>query len=129
MATIKPIMVGTSPTSLVEIPAPTSIGWGVQRVSSSDAGRVNDANATMYVNEIARKRKISLSWKDPDEQETSAVLTAFWPEYVYVRYFEPKDAEYVVRQFYTGDMTAPFRQFMADGGVVFEMLSFNIIER
>lgn len=128
MATIRPLMVGPSPTSLVAIPTPTGISWGLQDVSTSDAGRVNDANATMQKNRITTKVKLAISWKDPDEITTRDVLSAFGPEYVFVRYFEPRDAAFAIREFYTGDMSAPFRQFTA-GGLVYETLSFNIIER
>ena len=128
MAAIKALMVGTSPDSLVEVPTPDGITWGLQDVSSSDSGRVNDANATMYKNRVTQKRKLVLSWKNPDDLQAMAILRAFNPVYVYVRYFEPMDAEFQVRCFYSGDKSAPLSQITV-GGVVYTSLSFDVIER
>lgn len=121
------LMVGTSPGSLASIPTPHGITWGSSDVSSSDAGRTNDANATMHVNRITTKRKLGLSWKNLDGPQTKAVLQAFRPEYVWVRYHDPEEDEYVIRQFYTGDKSAPVRQITM-GGIEYETVSFNIIE-
>lgn len=128
MPAIKAIMVGASPDALVEMPTPDGIKWGLQDVSSSDSGRVNDANATMYKNRVTQKRKLSLTWKEPNDLQAMAILRAFNPEYVYVRYFEPMDAEFQVRCFYSGDKSAPFSQIAA-GYATYTTLSFNIIER
>lgn len=122
------LMVGTSPTNLAAIPAPDDMTWGVSDISSSDSGRTNDANATMHKNTIARKRKIQLTWKGLDGTQTRAVLQAFKPEYVYVRYHEPEENAFQVREFYTGDKSAPVMQFTV-GGIVYKTVSFNIIER
>lgn len=122
------LMVGTSSDSLVDMPAPDDISWGLQDVSSSDAGRVNDSSATMYKNRVAQKRKLSLSWKNPDGDTTSTILQAFNPEYVWVRYLDPLVGSYQIRQFYTGDKTAPVR-LITVGGVSYSSVSFDIIER
>lgn len=122
-----PIMVGASPGALVSIPTPHDVTWGSSDVSSSDAGRTNDANATMHVNRITTKRKIGLAWKNLDGPATRAVLQAFKPEYVWVRYHDPEDDAYEVRQFYSGDKSAPVRQIML-GGIVYSSVSFNIVE-
>ena len=122
-----PIMVGTSPDALVSIPAPNDITWGCADVSSSDAGRTNDANATMHVNRITTKRRLGLTWKNLDGPTTMAVLQAFKPEYVWVRYHEPEENAYAIRQFYSGDKSAPVRQITV-GGIEYASVTFNIIE-
>lgn len=130
---VSAISVGTSPSDLTGIPNPDDMSIGIKDVSSSDAGRTNDANATMHKNRITTKRTISLTWKNLDGASTSTVLRAFKPEYVYVRYFEPEDNAFVTRRFYTGDVTAsPSHYFPASeyaiGGVVYKTVSFNVVE-
>ena len=128
MAAITPLKVGRTADGLAAVKTPDTFNWGLQDVSSADAGRVNDASATMYKNRVTQKRKISLAWNDPDGSETAAILQAFNPEYVWVRYLDPMTNGYEVRQFYTGDKTAPLKQITV-GGVVYTSLSFDIIER
>lgn len=127
------LMVGTSPYDLYDVPNPTSIKFGYEDVSSSDAGRTNDANATMHKNLITRKRTIALAWKGLGGSETAAVLQAFGPEYVFVRYLEPEENAYVIRQFYSGNKSAdvgtyyPTSSFQI-GDVTYDTVSFNVIE-
>ena len=123
------ISVGTSASSLVDVPIePDAIGWGLQDISSSDAGRVLDSSNTMYKNRTSQKRKVSLSWTNPSLEDASAILRMFNPEYVYVRYLDVMSGEYETRQFYMGDRSAPFRMITVNGAVI-STLSFDIIER
>lgn len=125
---------GTTVSNLVEVPIePDVLDWGLQDISSSDAGRVLDGNNTMYKNRTSQKRKLRLSWNNPSLKDASAILAMFNPEYVYVRYPDVLDGALSVRQFYMGDRSAPFRQVtlpLGDGGsTVITTLSFDIIER
>lgn len=120
--------VGTDPNNLASIPAPDEWGWGLQDVSSSDAGRVQDANATMYKMRLTQKRKLAPVWKNRDAATVAAVLGAFQPEYVFVLYHDALENAYVVREFYTGDKSATMRKFYV-GGIEYSSLSFSIIER
>lgn len=127
------IMVGTTPYDLADVPTPTTMKFGYNDISSSDAGRTNDANVTMHKNTIARKRTISLTWSNLDGAATSAVLRAFMPEYFWVRYFEPEDNAYAVRQFYAGNKNADLSHYHTTatysiGGAVYKSVSFNIVE-
>lgn len=124
------LTVGTSVGSLSALPLePTKIEWGLQDISASDAGRVQDAGNTMYKMRISQKRKIALSWTNPTLQEASAILRAFNPEYVYVRYIDPLDGGFSTRCFYVGDRQSPFRSITLPNGTVMSSLSFDIIER
>jgi len=122
------IQVGPSLDSLTTLPAPTDWGWGLQDISSSDAGRVQDAGSTMYKMRVGQKRKLSVTWKNLDGSTTARILQAFNPEYVFVRYLDAMDDAYEVREFYTGDKSAPLRT-VGIGGAVYSSLTFNIIER
>ena len=128
------ISVGTSPSSLVDVPIePDALDWGLQDVSSPDAGRVLDVSNTMYKNRTSQKRKLRLSWSNPSLANASAILSMFNPEYVYVRYPDVLAGGMQTRQFYVGDRSAPFRQVtlpIGDGkSTTITTLSFDIIER
>ena len=129
MAAITPLKVGRTADGLAAVKTPDTFNWGLQDVSSADAGRVNDASATMYKNRVTQKRKISLAWNDPDGSETAAILQAFNPEYFFVRYFDPMANAWETRQFYAGDRSAPYKWIDIKGGTRLTTLSFNIIER
>lgn len=131
---IAPIMVGPSPYDLAAIPAPTDMSWSDSDVSSSDAGRTNDANATMHKNRITTKKKLQLTWKNIDGARVAAVLQAFAPEYLWVQYHDPAKNAFVVKEFYAGDRQATPRQYYVSnsytiGGVAYKTVSVNIVER
>ncbi len=128
------ISVGTSATSLVEVPVePDDIGYGLQDISASDSGRVQDANATMYKNRVTQKRKISLAWKNLSLKQASQIMRMFNPQYVYVRYLDVLDGTFEIRCFYVGDRSSPFRQITLNDPTgkrtTMSTLSFSIIER
>ena len=124
------LMVGTSMSDLHELaPDPDAITYGLMDVSGSDAGRVEDAGNTMYKMRTSQKRKLSLSWTNPDSAAVSRILQAFNPEYVWLRFFDALEGGWLVREFYVGDRAAPFRSMTLPGGAVFSTLSFDVIER
>lgn len=128
------LWVGADQSSLTAIALdPSSLEWGLQDVSASDAGRTHDANATMYKMLVTQKRKLRLKWLNPTMEDASAILQAFnAAEYLYVRYWDVMDGQLETRLFYVGDRTAPFRWYglpdRADSKRLTE-LSFDIIER
>lgn len=123
--------VGDSPTALEPISLdPAQLQWGLQDISSSDAGRVHDAGNTMYKMRTSQKRKLEITWVMPTPEQASEILKAFNAEYFYVRYFDPMDNQRETRLFYAGDRSAPFKWYGLPGkGTRFSTLSFNIIER
>lgn len=125
------LAVGPSPSELVEVPLdPSSMSWGLNDISSADAGRVHDPGNTMYKMRTSQKRKLELTWKLPDVSYASTILQLFNPEYFYVRYYDPMDGQVETRLFYAGDRSAPFQWYQLPGkGTRFATLSFNIIER
>ena len=124
------LAVGSSPSSLHEISLdPSSLEWGLQDISSSDAGRVQDSGNTMYKMRLSQKRKLNITWTMPNRGQASEILQAFNAEYFYVRYFDPMENAWNVRQFYAGDRSAPFKWVDIMGGTRLTTLSFNIIER
>lgn len=127
------IMVGTSDSNLQDIPTPTAIKFGINDISSSDAGRTNDADVTMHKNRVARKRTISLTWNGLNGADTRKVLRAFRHQYFYVQYFEPEENAYVTKRFYSGDQNVEVGSYTPTysyyiGDVIYKTISFNIIE-
>lgn len=108
------------------VKSPSSMTIGFQDVSNSDAGRTQDA--LMHKNLVARKRKIDLAWSSPTPAEAHAILTAFYPEYIDVSYYDPLDGATVTRTFYSGDKSAPVK-IWSTNNKRYESISFNIIER
>lgn len=122
------LKVGANPSSLVVVPTPSSVTYGLQDISASDAGRTQDANITMHKNRVGQKRKYSLTWTGLSDEETSQVLQAFNPEYVCVRILDPLSNEYDVSDYYVGDRSAVFNAVNI-AGTVYKSVTFNIIER
>jgi len=124
------LAVGTSSSSLHNISLdPSSLEWGLQDISSADAGRVQDSGNTMYKMRLSQKRKLNITWTMPTRAQAAEILQAFNSEYFWVRYFDPMENAWNVRQFYAGDRSAPFKWVDIMGGTRLTTLSFNIIER
>ena len=123
------LYIGTSADNTEAItPDPSSLEYGLQDVSASDAGRVMDAEATMYKQRICQKRKLKLKWSGLTAADTSKILKAVNPEYFYVRFWDALDGQMETRCFYVGDRTAPLFYYWVDG-IRYESLSFDLIER
>lgn len=123
------LYIGTSADNTKAItPDPSSLEYGLQDVSASDAGRVMDAKATMYKQRICQKRKLKLKWSGLTAADTSKILKAVNPEYFYVRFWDALDGQMETRCFYVGDRTAPLFYYWVDG-IRYESLSFDLIER
>ena len=124
------LYIGTTASSTTAIsPDPYKLEWGLMDVSSDDAGRVMDANATMYKERLCQKRKLNLAWREITNAQASAILQAVNPEYFYVRYWDVMDNQWETREFYVGDRSAPFRWFEILGGTRYSEVSFDLIER
>lgn len=107
------------------IPDPSSLQWGIQSVSDSDAGR--DLKGKMHVKLRTRKRKLELSWTGVDFSTTAEILQAFNPETFWVEYMDAQTGNRQQKQFYVGDRTAMVHSY-AQGYRWYSTVAFNIIE-
>ena len=125
------LSVGTTISNLTDIALdPAQLTWGLQDISASDAGRVQDAGNTMYKMRTSQKRKLNIVWNLPTAGQASQILKAFNPEYFYVKYFDPMENDWNIREFYVGDRSAPFKWFnLPKKGTRYTSISFDIIER
>lgn len=108
--------------------APGSFEWLDQDVSSSDAGRTEDA--VMHKELITNAVKCNLSWNYRYIQEVQSVLRAFHGEYFEVCVYDPDYGEaennYMkVYVMYKGDRSV--KMYNTSRGLS-ESLSFNIID-
>lgn len=113
------------------IKCPSVFQVEIEDISSSDAGRTEDG--TMHKNRLVDKngnpvqaRSISLEWHYLTTAEVSAILTAFNPEYINVRYLDPLVGGYTTKEFYVGNRPVPMYNCARDR---WTNLSFNIITR
>lgn len=109
----------------VWIPDPSSLQWGLQSVSDSNAGRTTDGK--MHVNLITRKRKLELQWAGVDFEVASEILRAVNPETFEVTYLDALTNTRLTKTFYVGDRSAPVYSY-TDGYRWYTNLTFNIIE-
>jgi len=107
------------------IPNPSSLQWGIQTVSDSNAGR--DMNGEMHVNLVTRKRKLELTWNAVDFQTASEVLQAVNAETFTVEYLDALTNRTEKKKFYVGDRTAPVYSY-AVGHRWYSNITFNLIE-
>lgn len=112
----------------VAVKTPSSFSWGLQDNSASDAGRVQDANDTMYKNRTSQKRKLEISWSAPTPAEAAAILQAFNPEYIMVTYPDTMSGTDQTREFYVGDRSAPYKIWTVNNKR-YSQVAFNLIER
>lgn len=108
--------------------APGSYEWLDQDVSSSDAGRTEDA--VMHKELITNAVKCNLSWNYRYIQEVQSVLRAFHGEYFEVCVYDPDYGEaennYMMRYvMYKGDRSV--KMYNTSRGLS-ESVSFNIID-
>ena len=105
------------------VPSPSKYDVGIQDVSDPDAGRTEDG--LMHKNRVAQKVKINLAWNNVSDADMARVLTAFDPEYITVKYKDPKAAAFLTKTFYVGDRSVS----SYNTRIGFWTVSFNIIEQ
>ena len=120
------IRVGETMASLVDMPNPSSLKYSLQDVSQGDSGR--DDTGYMYKGRVTQKVKLELVWKAVNPTTASQILSAFDPEYLYVRYFDAKLGAYRIMEAYVGDRSAPVKIWSQDNKL-YETVGFDVIER
>lgn len=104
---------------------PSQFKWKKSDISKSNAGRTRDHR--MHKNKGAEKRTLSLGWKQLSKAMVYEILSAFKPEYVWVKYWDPMEGKNVTKEFYTGDMETEVKWWKKDRER-YGTLSFDIVE-
>lgn len=102
---------------------PSQFKWKKSDISKSNAGRTRDHR--MHKNKGAEKRTLSLGWKQLSKAMVYEILSAFKPEYVWVKYWDPMEGKNVTKEFYTGDMETEVK-WWKKGRERYGTLSFDI---
>jgi hypothetical protein len=110
----------------VDMPNPSKMKWGLQDVSIGDSGR--DDTGYMYKGRVTQKRKLELEWTAVSPSVASTILQAFNPEYINVRYFDPMENSWQIKNFYVGDRSGNVKIWSVNQKI-YESISFDIIER
>lgn len=105
---------------------PSSLTWGLQDISTSEAGRTDDV--IMHKCRVGDKRKLGLGWQNIKPAEAAKILTQFEDEYFRLTYPDVATNSMQTRTFYRGDITAPFKWWYRYGKFYSE-LSFEVVER
>lgn len=125
------LQVGAIGAGLVSVPTPSSMTIGLMDVDASTTKRT--ADGTIHRDRIcgaaSAKRKIELEWSYPAPAAAKTILQAFKDEFFNVRYFDPYEAAMRTATFYAGDRSVPMYSANLRGGVRWESVKFNIIEK
>lgn len=89
----------------VKMPTPQTYTWSCEDLDGEE-GTGRDANGEMFRDRVATKRKLSFTWPPLSVEETSRLLKALEPEFISVRYFDAREAQFVERTFYAGPQSA-----------------------
>lgn len=95
-------------------------------LDGSNAGRTLDG--LMHRARVAVKAKINVTCKPLTEAQSQIVLNAIYPEYVTVRYEDPKDG-IVQREMYSNNVPATVATVYNDGTTLWKGIKFPLIER
>jgi hypothetical protein len=106
--------------------SPTSFTYGLKDVKKSTSGMTSDS--LNHKIRAAQKRKISLTWNDVTLENAHAILSAFSPVYVEIRYFDTLDFKLETKTFMVGDISAPYKVWTVRNKK-FNSISFEIEER
>lgn len=125
------LRVGNSTEGMLRLPSPSRITVLLQDIDGSATTRT--ANGSMHRDRVCggatAKRKIEIEWAYPTDTVARQILQAFAAEFVHVEYFDPYEGGIRTAQFYTGDRSVPMYHYDSSGGVLWEKVKFNIIER
>lgn len=108
----------------VSVPCPSGYQWKLEDMSKADAGRTEDG--VMDKGRIGQIIGLELEWRYVSTETASQILNAFNPEYINVTYLDPLQGDFVTKEFYVGNRSAPL--YNSEMGL-WENISFNIISR
>lgn len=106
------------------IKCPSGYQWKLQDISEADAGRTEDT--VMDKKRIGQCVKLELEWRNISIEDAADILSKFNPEYITVTYLDAMAGEFLTKEFYVGDRSAPL--YNTQKGI-WSSVGFNIIER
>lgn len=111
---------------IASIIAVKGLKWTRNDIDSANAGR--NLAGTMNRGRVVQKVKLEVKCVPLTQTQVSALLQLINPEYVTVHYVDPLLGERVV-QFYSNNVPATFCSQATDGSLLWDDLSFPLVER
>ena len=113
--------------NLLNYLAEDGIKWTRNDIEAEDAGRTLDG--TMHRNRVSSKVRLDIKCRPLKSAEAMMVLTAIEPEFVTVRYIDPRDGS-VTRTMYSNNIPTICAQVDPETGTaLWTGLEFPLIER
>ena len=100
--------------------------WTRNDIDSANAGRT--LSGLMNRGRVCTKIKMEIKCIPLKQEEVSQILSLIWPEYVSVHYIDPMLGERNV-QFYSNNVPTTVCVEDTDGNLLFDELSFPLVER
>lgn len=113
----------------VSVIDPSKNEWGLQDISSKDAGR--DEATIMHKMKLGQKRTYNLEWNMIDPHNAAIILQAINSDETFpCTLWDAMDEQYETRTYYVGDRSAPMQQWMPNraDGKLYTHISFTLIE-
>ena len=108
----------------VTIPTPSDLNIGIMDISKAE----RNANGEIFIERIATKRKLELSWKYLSKEDVSKVFNAVSPVFFDVEYIDPQDNAVKTGTFYAGDRRAGALDYQ-NGVIRYKDITVNFVER
>ena len=102
------------------------IKWTRNDIDSANAGRT--LNGLMNRGRVCMKVKLDIKLRPLKQEEATTILKLIDPEYVNVHYVDPLLGERNV-QFYSNNVPATFCMQASDGELLWDEMSFPLVER
>ena len=120
------IQSGSSYVDITKYIAWGGLKWTLSDVEASDAGRT--ADAVMHRNRVAQKVRLDVTCRDLTTAEASTILQLIDPEYLTVRYTDPRQGGLVEKTMYSNNRPAVYARIDSDGTEWWSGINFPLIE-
>ncbi len=100
--------------------------WTRVDVEDPDAGRTLDG--IMHRGRVASKVRLDITTRDLTTSEVTALLGAIQPEFVTVRYTDPRDG-LITKTMYSNNVPAVMATAFPNGEAIWKGFTFPLIER
>jgi len=108
----------------IDITAPTTYTIGIMDISKAQ----RNAAGTIFINRIATKRKLTLSWQFLYDYELSAILQLISDVFFDVTYVDPQTNAITTKTFYCGDRSTTAIDY-TNGKMRWKDVKFDLIEQ
>lgn len=113
-------------TNIAPYIAQKGLKWTRNDIDSAKAGR--NLQGTMNRGRVVTKVKLEVKCAPLNQDQARMILNLIYPEYVTVHYIDPRLGERNV-QFYSNNVPSTFNSQATDGSLLWDEISFPLVER